>query len=46
MELHGGIKRSVIKKKRRHGFLQRLSTTGGRRVLTKRKIKGRKYLTV
>ena len=46
LSLHGGIKRSVLKKKRRHGFLRRLETTGGRRVLSKRRIKGRKYLTV
>jgi ribosomal protein L34 len=46
LSLHGGIKRSVLKKKRRHGFLRRLETTGGRRVLSKRRIKGRKFLTV
>lgn len=46
MELHGGVRRSVIKKKRTHGFLQRMASTGGRRVLRLRRNKGRKFLTV
>jgi len=46
MDLHGGVRRSVIKKKRTHGFLQRMASTGGRRVLRLRRNKGRKFLTV
>ena len=36
---------SVIIRKRRHGFLARLRTVGGRRILSRRKAKGRKKLT-
>jgi large subunit ribosomal protein L34 len=36
---------SVLKRKRRHGFLKRKSTVGGRRVLSRRKKKGRWKLT-
>jgi large subunit ribosomal protein L34 len=35
-----------LKRRRKHGFLERLSTPTGRRVLRKRKQKKRKYLTI
>jgi large subunit ribosomal protein L34 len=36
---------SVLKRKRKHGFLVRMATPDGRKVILRRIMKGRKYLS-
>ncbi len=36
---------SELKRKRRHGFRSRMSTVEGRKILSKRRLKGRKKIS-